>query len=652
MERLILEFSIRTALAALGTTATLGLLGVRRAAARHAAWAGVVLFMLVLPVWTAWGPKAEMRVLPAPAMEPRASTAASAEASAAPMRDAAVNPSISSTISSTPPPRGFGWPLGDLVWGIYAVGSLWLLARLAIGTIRAKRLTGADCVAPVTVGLLRPRVILPQGWSEWTAGQLDAILAHECAHVRRRDPLVQWLALLNRAVFWFHPLAWWLERRLAALAEEACDDAVLERGHDAAAYAEYLLDMERSVKQAGARVPAQGMAMPGSGLPRRIRLIFDGPRWPRLSRTKMLCAVAACSATAAVFGAGTLERMPELRLPPIRAVEVQAPGLDAIPASTAAEPKGSRVLLAQAGTAPRNASQALAFPSVPAAPDWQTAAGGRMSFAVASIKRAPPSLATAPSFPLDTGDAFTPTGGRFIANFQLGVFIRFAYKINPAPDQKQAMFAGLPGWVSTDRFTIEAKAEGNPTKDQFRLMMQSLLADRFKLAVHFEAQEGPLMALALVKPGKLGPKLHPHDGACDAPAASPAAGAPPAGGADVFPSLCGAYGMQETPDHMHLQQGSRNTTMAILAVNLPNVSHGAVTVPVVDQTGLAGAYDFTLEFSPEPTDSYVSILGLQPDPSGPTFLDALREQLGLKLESTKGPIQTLVIDHVESPTEN
>ena len=84
----------------------------------------------------------------------------------------------------------------------------------------------------MTVGWLHPVIVLPPNWRDWPAGKLEAVLTHEHEHARRRDPLVQWLALLNRAVFWFHPLAWWLERRISALAEEACDAAVMRRGHD------------------------------------------------------------------------------------------------------------------------------------------------------------------------------------------------------------------------------------------------------------------------------------------------------------------------------------------------------------------------------------------------------------------------------------
>jgi bla regulator protein blaR1 len=224
-------------------------------------------------------------------------------------------------------------------------------------------------------------------------------------------------------------------------------------------------------------------------------------------------------------------------------------------------------------------------------------------------------------------------------------FIMFAYKYYPAPDQRQAMEAHLPAWAHDPavRFTIDAKAaSSNPTKDQFRLMMQSLLADRFKLSAHFETQQGSLLALTLVKPGKLGPKLRPHvdDPPCDAPGAA----------ADVFPATCGGYGVGLTSDRAHQRAGSRNVTMAYFANTLS--ATGSASLPVVDQTGLSGKYDFTIEWSPQASDPLTTVLGLQPDPDGPTFLDAVREQLGLKLESTKGPTQVLIIDHVERPSEN
>jgi hypothetical protein len=163
------------------------------------------------------------------------------------------------------------------------------------------------CAAPVTVGFFHPTVIVPEHWREWTQAQLDAVLTHEHEHARRRDSLVQWLALLNRALFWFHPVAWWLERRPSSLAEEACDNVVLTHGHSPREYAEYLIDMARSVTRSGARLNVAGMAMPGSFLPQRIRQIMEGGQAPRISRTRMACVTAACAITCTVFAAGTLD---------------------------------------------------------------------------------------------------------------------------------------------------------------------------------------------------------------------------------------------------------------------------------------------------------------------------------------------------------
>ena len=259
-----------------------------------------------------------------------------------------------------------------------------------------------------------------------------------------------------------------------------------------------------------------------------------------------------------------------------------------------------------------------------------------MAFEVASIKKDTGNFKP-PSFALDSGDAYAATGGRFSADFPLTVYISFAYKLSLTPEQRQAMIAHLPKWVTEDRFDIQAKAvESNPTKDQMRLMMQALLADRFQLAVHFETQETPVLALLLVKPGKLGPKLRPHDEgpSCDA-APSP----------DVFPPKCYLMAMTRRAGRMPMI-GSRDTTMESIASALPGMGR-----PVVDRTGLSGRFDFTLEWSPD--NSIPPAPGEPvPDTQGPSVQEALREQLGLRLEATKAPIKILVVDKVERPSEN
>jgi GWxTD domain-containing protein len=123
--------------------------------------------------------------------------------------------------------------------------------------------------------------------------------------VRRHDPLVEWLALLNRALYWFHPLAWWLCGRLASLAEQACDEAVLARGHDPGKYAELLLELARSVKRGGALVTAWGSSLDGSTLAVRIRRIVTAGRSPALSRTRLVFVTVLC--TGAILVPATCE---------------------------------------------------------------------------------------------------------------------------------------------------------------------------------------------------------------------------------------------------------------------------------------------------------------------------------------------------------
>jgi uncharacterized protein (TIGR03435 family) len=287
-----------------------------------------------------------------------------------------------------------------------------------------------------------------------------------------------------------------------------------------------------------------------------------------------------------------------------------------------------------------------ALGQLPEPPRWQIQAGGKLAFDVASVRQTDPGEFTPPNFPLDAGNAFSNMrtneipGGRFSADFPVSTYITFAYKLTLTQEQIRAMLANLPKWVGTDRFSVQARAEGNPTKDQMRLMMQSLLAERFKLAAHFETRDTAVLAMTLAKPGKTGPKLRLHSEGhpCDAPPVQ-----------DIFPAACDVYGMTINSGRQRLA-GSRNTTIERLAASLP--SFGTLDRPVVDQTGLSGMFDFTLEWVPESNSPVAPDPNPQPDLQGSTFLEALREQLGLKLESARAPVRTLVIDKVERPSEN
>ena len=308
---ILLEAALRATFIAVAALAVLWSLRVRAAAVRHRVWTVVMFAMLALPLAIAWAPDVSLHVLPP--TYAKASGAVAPPADSIGVAAAPMEPTTSEAVALTPAPP---WNWRAWLLAVYFAGAAVLLARLAIGTVRVSVLareatvvngvlTSARIATPFTFGWLRPRILLPEGWDRWPATRLAVVLDHERAHMARRDPLVQWLALVNRAVFWFHPLAWWLERHLAALAEEACDAAVLARGHSGADYSEHLLDLARV---AGRRPMPQlvGMPMPGSGLPTRIAKILDGELGRPGSRSAAAGAAALATLAAAVLGTITL----------------------------------------------------------------------------------------------------------------------------------------------------------------------------------------------------------------------------------------------------------------------------------------------------------------------------------------------------------
>jgi uncharacterized protein (TIGR03435 family) len=257
--------------------------------------------------------------------------------------------------------------------------------------------------------------------------------------------------------------------------------------------------------------------------------------------------------------------------------------------------------------------------------------------------------------PLGPQDAFTPTGGLFsITNRELWSYVIFAYKLGAA--QADSFLAQEPEWAKNLRYDIQARASGNPTKDQYRLMIQALLADRFKLAVHYEIKQVPMLALVLDKPGKLGPKIQPHpsDAPCSvaiAPGgASSANGGTPATIAGGFPERCGAVAWWPVGGRFRI--GARNVPLANLTRAMVQPGFTGIDRDILDKTGLEGTYDFVMEFTPQFNEPLPPGETFVPDPSGPTFQQALKEQLGFKLESQTGATEVFVLDHVEQPSEN
>jgi uncharacterized protein (TIGR03435 family) len=222
-------------------------------------------------------------------------------------------------------------------------------------------------------------------------------------------------------------------------------------------------------------------------------------------------------------------------------------------------------------------------------------------------------------------------GGRFSAGgATLRMLITVAYRI------QDYQISGALSWMSSDRYDVVAKTEEG-SNSKWMECLQSLLEDRFKLTVHRETKELPVYALVVAKGG---PKLHEVEGDCP-PRPS---GAPPPFVPGKMPTpFCGQMFMgwnQLAGNKVPLQQ-----VVTTLARTLGRT--------VIDKTGLTGKYDIKLEWTPE--QSQVP-LGpgdpVQPDNSGPSIYAALQEQLGLKLESQKGPVEVLIIDHVEQPSEN
>ena len=224
-------------------------------------------------------------------------------------------------------------------------------------------------------------------------------------------------------------------------------------------------------------------------------------------------------------------------------------------------------------------------------------------------------------------------GGRYIGqNMTLRLLIKTAYGVH------DSQIIGGPSWIDSDHWDINAKAEGykeaTPFRDQARLMVRPLLADRFKLVLHHEQRQLPVYALVVAKAnGEFGPNFRRDDEhGCDKPASlSPVEGAAePAG-----PMPCGADGFN--PRHLW----ARAMTLNYMLIGLARTSIDRV---VVDHTGLTGKFDWEVQWVPD--DLRVDAAKR---PDGPSIFQAFRDQLGLKLEPTRDRVDVLVVDRAEHP---
>ena len=259
------------------------------------------------------------------------------------------------------------------------------------------------------------------------------------------------------------------------------------------------------------------------------------------------------------------------------------------------------------------------------------------SFEAASVK---------PNYSSDAPNLVsTRPGGRFTATgVPMRRLIQVAYRL------QNFQIVNDPDWIGKERFDIVAKAASNlpPTMlgsppGPIELMLQSLLAERFHLAVHHETREFNVYALVLARPdGKLGPQIRPTVVGCLTP------GSPPANGQPNAEPICG----------ISMPVGdvaAKGVTLSMFASTLSRF----VERVVVDRTQQNGMFDVDLKWTPD--QSAIESPGTSDDQplrtngvgtNGPSIFTAIQEQLGLKLESTKDPVDVLVIDHVERPTED
>jgi uncharacterized protein (TIGR03435 family) len=272
------------------------------------------------------------------------------------------------------------------------------------------------------------------------------------------------------------------------------------------------------------------------------------------------------------------------------------------------------------------------------------------SFEAASIRPDKSTGRPVSDFPIGPGRVYVPRGGVFSATHILLIqYIGFAYELTHS--QMAYLADHVPDWVTTEGFDITARIEGTPSEAQLRLMMRSLLEDRFKLAIRNQNREVPVLALVLARPGTTGPHLLPHSSDQPCPKTAPSAEATEtvAGG---FPVACHGIVMLPSSAPGRDRLGARDVTLSFIADAFSGSAVANLGSPVIDRTGLTGTFDFTLECTPELNGALPPDETFRPDQSGPTFREALQEQLGLKLESQKTNIEVFVIDHVERPSEN
>ncbi len=444
-------------------------------------------------------------------------------------------------------------------------------------------------VEPGVFGILRPRLVWPAGISAHLDDrQLDAILAHELIHVRRRDNPAAAVHMVVEAIFWFHPLVWWMGTRLVEERELACDEEVLQMGNPPEAYAESLLHACRFCVESPLACAA---GVTGADLKTRVVRIMTQPAARRLRlRGKLLLAAAGLAGLSVPLAFGLMH--PAQTAPP------------APPTAQASQP---------AETTP-----AVKIPE----------------FAVASIK--PNKSGSMGVRIMFEEDGFRTT------NVPLNLLIREAFGVND--DQ----ISGAPEWTSSAHFDIDAKVDPadvpamkNLTFKQRRQMIRQLLKDRFGLQTHEETKDEPVYALVVAKGGS---KLHPAKPGDTYPNGLKGPDGQHGGANMMMFNQNGQLTAQGVPISSLTRVLSQQLGRTVIDKTGLTGNYD-FTLQMPPMHGL-GPMPHAAGDTPPGADDGAD------DSSGPSLFTLVEDQLGLKLESEKAPLPLIVIDHVEQPSQN
>jgi uncharacterized protein (TIGR03435 family) len=533
----LVDWTVRSALLISCGMLLLRVLRVKDAATRLAACTAILCSSLALPALTSALPHLPLPILASPAP---------GHAVPAPeIQSASHAPSPAHPVPTLP--QSLDWrPL------LYLLPAAALLLRIVTGIFLSRRLLRrarptalADDIlesdsmpSPAVLGVNRPIIVLPSDWRDWPSTKLEAVLAHERSHIVRRDPAIQLLSALHRALLWHSPLSWYLHRQIVRTSEDASDDAAIAATCDAAGYAASILDFLQTS-------PIGGLGMARYGSPeQRIQRILDTTT---ISRGLTRGALRAIVATAAPLALLTAIAHPQDR-----------------PSATHKDTLTFEAASIKLTTVPDGVSL------VP---------GGRMTSRKGSGIR-PPSR---------TGGPGTSDPGRF--HWEV---VDLKYLVDRA--WKSLYEVKGPGWLETQAVAVDATMPPTATEPQFQEMLRNLITERFALKYHIETKEFAGYTLSVASGG---PKMKQSTIVPGAPDVPPNA-VHFKKGDNGFPAFTEALPPGRYHVEFGSDNGTRIVCQWCDVPDLVNGLHRRLNAPVNDATGLTAKYDYTLTFANDP----------------------------------------------------